>query len=148
MTIKIAIGADHRGFSMKEFFKQHSHVDTTKITWVDKGALGPERSDYPVFAQAVALAVQRKSVDAGVLLCGTGAGMAVAANRYKGVYAAVVWNKEIACIIHEDDNINVLVIPADYVTNQEAFGLFESWFQCQFKKDSRYAQRLALLDEP
>ncbi len=141
----IAIGADHRGFGMKEFIKQHTSQDGILFEWLDKGALTSERSDYPVFAAAVARAVQQGAADAGVLMCGTGTGMAIAANRYKGIYAGLAWSPAIACASREDDNVNVLVFPSDYLTYQEAYGIFVSWLHCGFKKN-HYEKRLSMID--
>jgi ribose 5-phosphate isomerase B len=141
----LAIGADHRGFVMKELFKKHTSHEDILFEWLDKGASSPERSDYPIFAQAVARAVQTGAADAGILMCGTGTGMAIAANRFKKVYAAVVWSRAIACASREDDNVNVLVFPSDYITFQESYAIFTTWLGCKFKKD-HYAERLALVD--
>lgn len=141
----IAIGADHRGFALKEFFKQNTSDHGILFEWIDKGALNENRSDYPLFAQAVARAVQSGAADAGILMCGTGTGMAIAANRFKDVYAAVLWDVAIACASREDDNVNVLVFPADYLTQCEAYKIFTAWLHCVFKKD-HYAQRLLMID--
>jgi ribose 5-phosphate isomerase B len=144
--MKIGIGADHRGFELKEFFKAHSSVNNIPLEWIDVGAFSSERSDYPIFAREVALLLQARKVDAGILMCRTGIGMAVTANRFKGVYAAVVWNSAMACMGRQDDNVNVLVFPADYVVFQEALLIFKSWLGCTFKHN-RYEERLKLIDK-
>lgn len=141
----IAIGADHRGFGMKEFFKKHTSHGNILFEWLDKGTTSTYRVDYPIFAQAVARVVQSGSADMGILMCGTGTGMAISANRFKNIYAAVVWDTAIACASRQDDNINVLVFPADYLTDAEAFRIFTESLTCRFKED-HYAERLAMID--
>ncbi len=142
----IAIGADHRGFGMKEFFKKHTSDGAILFEWLDKGTMSDERVDYPIFAQAVARALQSGAADMGVLMCGTGSGMAMAANRFSGVYAAVVWDVSIACASRQDDNANILVFPADYLTYEEAYRIFSQALTCQFKKN-HYAARLSLIEK-
>ena len=86
--MKLAIGSDHRGFTCKaEIQKQ-----LPQFMWIDVGADSAARSDYPAFAFASAQLVKDAQVDGAVLLCGSGAGMAIAANRVPGIYAAVAWN--------------------------------------------------------
>src|SRR3989338_6098797 len=95
--IKIAIGADHRGFLYKKKLMQ-----LPDFTWIDKGTFDEQKTDYPLFAQAVVSSVLKKEANYGVLLCGSGIGMSIAANRHKGIYAALVWNNEIAVVAKED----------------------------------------------
>jgi ribose 5-phosphate isomerase B len=144
--MKIALGADHRGFALKNFFLSHAALGGTPITWIDYGTFSPERTDYPQFAKEVAAAVQNHGADAGILACGSGTGMAVTANRFKGVFAAVVWCPAIACVSKEDDNVNILVFPADFITHAEALEIVTRWLSCRFKQD-HYAERLAMIDE-
>ena len=84
-------------------------------------------------------------VDGVVLLCGSGNGMAIAANRFKGVFACVAWNADVARVAKQDDNCNVLVIPADYIQQEEITEIISSWLNATFK-GGRYAERLALID--
>jgi len=144
--MKIAIGADHRGFPLKSYVMALSSVAGHEIEWVDYGTDSPERTDYPIYAKRVAEAVREKKADRGVLLCGTGVGMAVAANRLKHIYAAVFWNPQIACVAREDDNVNIAVLASDYVTDTEAHAILTAWLTCAFKKE-RYADRLRMIDE-
>src|SRR5579872_1573304 len=110
--MKIAIGTDHRGFLHKEYIKN----SMTDITWVDVGTHDQERTDYPIYAEQAAQLLLSNSVDYGILLCSTGIGMAIAANRHKNIYAGVVWNEEIARQSKAEDNINMLVLPSDCVS--------------------------------
>lgn len=142
----IAIGADHRGYAMKEFLKKHTEFDTTTIEWHDVGALDDERSDYPTYGMRAVAAMHKKVSDSAVLICGSGIGMAITANRYPGIYAGVVWNADIAAIAKEHDHVNVLVFPSDYVSNEDALKMLQAWLVAK-KKDGRYEKRLAMIEE-
>jgi ribose 5-phosphate isomerase B len=145
ITIRLAIGADHRGFVLKNFLKEYKNIGHYTIEWHDVGAYTKERSDYPVFACAAAQLVCNKTVDAGIIICATGVGMAVVANRFKGVYAGVAWNEETAALAKQDDNSNMLVLPASFITQQQAHAMVSAWLLAKFK-GGRYAQRIALID--
>ena len=109
----LVIGADHRGFELKKHIMGVTHVGSTQMSWLDVGAFTPERSDYPEFAIAACHALQAGKAGGGILLCGTGAGMAIAANRFEGIFAALVWTVELAVLSKTHDNANVLVLPSD-----------------------------------
>ena len=141
--MKIAIGADHRGFNHKEYIKQH----ITSVKWVDVGAFNTKRSDYPIFSHAVCkMILQGEDVDLGVLICGTGVGMAITANRYKNIYAALAWNKKVARQSREHDNSNVIVLPSDYVSMEQAVAMVNAWREVSFI-GGRYAERIKMIDE-
>jgi|SRR5579872_175134 len=125
--ITIVIGTDHHGFAHKEYIKQQLTALDAPVAWYDVGARTDERSDYPLFASQVAHAVLHGKAEFGVLLCGTGVGMAIAANRYKGIYAALAWNEEIARLSREHDQANVLVLPADYISLPQAVAMIRAW---------------------
>lgn len=143
--ITIIIASDHRGFLLKEQLKKNVICQDMAITWLDVGAGSVERSDYPLFAQAVVHALQQGRACMGVLLCGSGIGMAIAANRYSGMYAGVAWCPAVARAAREDDNVNLLCLPADYLTLQEAIGCLASWLGASFK-GGRYLGRLNQID--
>ena len=81
----------------------------------------------------------------GILICGTGAGMVIAANRYASIYATLVWNKEVARLAIEHDNVNVLVFPADYVTEQQSFDMIDAWLSGTFL-GGKYQLRIDMID--
>lgn len=146
MDIIIALGTDHRGYALKESIRtMYTHAHYT-IDWLDRGAYSEERTDYPLFAHDVAQCVVSGEAALGILLCGTGTGMAIAANRHRGIYAGVAWNAEIARKGREDDHMNVLCIPADYCSYEEAKALIAAWLDAQ-PKTGRYAERIELLDK-
>ena len=80
------------------------------------------------------------------MLCATGVGMAIAANRFPNIYAGLAWNEEIARLSKEDDNVNVLVLPSDFVSNEQMIAMTRAWLSAQFN-EGRYAKRIAMIDE-
>lgn len=143
--LKLVIGADHRGYELKQYLIG-SFVTDRVIEWIDVGAYNEERSDYPEFAIAASKILQAKKADYGVLSCATGTGMAIAANRFSGVYAGVVWNVDVARLAREDDNVTMLVLPSDYISFAEAREMVQAWLSAEFKH-GRYEKRLAMIDE-
>lgn len=139
---RIAIAADHRGYVLKsDIIKEISD-----IVWTDCGTHSGDRVDYPQFVLPAVQLLKNTQVDACILICGSGAGMAIAANRHKGVHAAVVWDLQSARIVKEDDNCNVLVLPADFVSSKNALEMIHVWLNTNFK-GGRYAHRLAMIDQ-
>lgn len=145
MVMKIAIGSDHRGFEHKIWLTSQDNLAGNEISWIDVGADNAIRSDYPEFGFNVAKLVQSKEVDYGILLCGTGVGMSIVANRFKYVYAGLAWNETIARLNKEDDNVNVLILPADYIDFQETKNIINSWLSSKFK-GGRYQSRIDMID--
>lgn len=139
--MRIAIASDHRGFALKTYLQAHM----SDITWHDSGTHSSERVDYPVFVEPSVSRLLREEVEACILICGSGAGMSMAANRYKGVYAAVAWNTSVARAVKEDDNCNILVLPADFVQTDEAIKIVKAFLEGSFK-GGRYKARLNMID--
>jgi len=145
--MKIAIGTDHRGFSYKEFIKKNlKKINNQIIEWSDVGCYSSDTCDYPIFAKLVAQAVQSGEADLGILLCGSGVGVSIAANRFKGIYAGLAWNEETARLGKEHDNVNVLVFPADVVSEEMLIPMITAWLQASFL-GGRYQKRLEMIDE-
>ena len=144
--MKIAIGADHRGFKQKTIILS-ALAQEADVACIDVGTETSERTDYPIYAQAVVRLMLNGEAQLGILLCGSGAGIAIAANRYTGIYAGVAWLAEVAAVIKEHDNVNVLVIPSDYVSDEQVMPIVKAWLQARFK-EGRYAERLCMIDAP
>lgn len=144
--LKIAIGADHRGYEQKTIIQQAVTLDTRRIEWTDVGAFSKKRTDYPPFAYDVVEAMRSGRAELGVLLCGSGAGMAIAANRFAKIYAALAWNVETARRAREEDFANILVLPSDYITDQQAVEMVIAWLSAPFL-DERYEKRIEMIDE-
>jgi ribose 5-phosphate isomerase B len=143
--LKIAIGSDHRGYTHKAVIQQSVSIDIQPIEWLEVGAFDDQRSDYPPFAYAVVDAMKKGNAEYGILLCGSGAGMAIAANRFDKIYAAVVWDVVTAQRAKEEDNANILVLPADYCTPKESVEMVLAWLTAQFL-DNRYEKRVQMID--
>lgn len=145
MNYRIALGADHRGFILKEQLRNEKYFGEQSVSWYNVGTDSQERTDYPIFAHRVVEAILSKEVDYGVLICGSGIGESIAANRCAGIYAGLVWSKEVAQVAKEHDNINVLILPADYMNYETAVACIESWLSTSFL-GGRYQERLDMIE--
>jgi ribose 5-phosphate isomerase B len=143
MIYSCAIGADHRGYHLKNDLI--THYDK-RHQLIDVGTHSPERTDYPIFAEAAVNTLLTGAAECAILICGTGAGMAITANRHPKIYAAIAWNIDIARRIKEEDNCMIIVLPADYLTLSHAIALIDVWHTAEFKK-GRYEDRIALIDK-
>lgn len=139
---RIIIGSDHRGFDLKQALINNY----TEFQWTDVGTESSQSVDYPIFAKKACEQILSGQAEFGILICGSGIGMSVAANRFNGIYAGLCWNEKIATMARQDDGINVLVLPADFVSESEAFSIFEAWANAKFK-EGQYRQRLLMIDE-
>ena len=108
--MKVAIGCDHGAYDLKEILKKH--FDENKIEYVDLGTNSTESVHYPIYAKAVCESVQKREVDYGILLCSTGIGMSIAANKFKGIRAALCGDTYSAKFTRLHNNSNVLCIGA------------------------------------
>lgn len=143
--MSIALGADHRGFACKEYLKSQQSLGSLALQWLDTGTFSQERTDYPIYARTVVSAIIAGKAQLGILLCGSGAGMAIAANRTPGIYAAVAWNVDVARAMRADDHVNVLVLPTDYISQEQAVAIVTAWLTTPCKQ-GRYQARLDMID--
>jgi len=139
----IPIGADHAGFELKATLV--GELERLGYSPVDIGTHSAESTDYPDYAHRLADQVSRGEVRRGVLLCGTGLGMAYAANRHHGVRAAVAWTPEVARLAREHNDANVLVLPARFVTEPLGIEILKTWLETPFA-GGRHARRVAKID--
>ncbi len=137
--MKVAIGADHAGFDGKELIK--TVLDEIGVEYTDMGTNSPDSVDYPDYARKVAESVARGEFDQGILVCGSGTGMAISANKVKGIRAAVAWNAETASLARQHNNANVLAI--GYRTSPEGTipAIVNAWFAADFE-GGRHAGRV------
>ena len=140
----IAIGSEHGGYKLKEEIKKY--LEEKQIEYIDVGTENEERTDYPIYAQKVAEIIQSKKADLGILLCRSGYGMTVVANKFKGIRAANVTDEEAAKFAKADDDINVITLGGDYLTVNEAICIIRNWIGTEFK-GGRYAERLKMIDD-
>lgn len=144
--LKIVIATDHRGFEHKNVIQNGVSLEQKHIEWIDVGCFSKERTDYPPYAFEAVQLIKNKKADLGILICGTGIGMAIAANRFAGMRAGVVWDEDTAQRAKEEDNVNILTLPADYITPEQAVKLVMIWLNTQFR-GGRYLQRLQMIDK-
>lgn len=139
------LGADHAGFEQKEFIAHKLASDG--ISYEDFGAFSNEpRDDYPIYAKRVSREVL-KTKGRGLLFCGSGEGMAIVANRHKGIRAVVAWKPEVATEAREDNDANVLSIPARFLTKEEAWDIVRAFLSTSFSHDERHKRRIHQIDE-
>ncbi|HDZ86502.1 hypothetical protein LCGC14_1041990 [marine sediment metagenome] len=137
--MKISIGADHAGFTLKqvigEWLKEKGHEV------VDKGPESTKSVDYPDFALAVAGDVANNESEKGILVCGSGVGVTIVANKVKGIRAANCYNEEIAALSRAHNDANVLTIGARFVEAEKALQIVEVWLDQEFEGE-RHQKRL------
>lgn len=129
--MKIAIACDHAGYDMKETIK--NWLSELKYTIEDLGAYSHESVDYPDFAHKLATEVESGAADLGLLLCGSGNGVCITANKHKGIRAALAWTVEIAALARQHNNANVLCIPARFVSEDMAKNIVFGFLNAQFE---------------
>ena len=144
MVKRIALGADHAGFEEKETIKKT--LDDLGVEYTDMGTSSPESVDYPDYAKRVAEGVSSGEFEQGLLVCGSGTGMAITANKVHGVRAAVAWNEDIARLAREHNNANVLSLPARFSTPEEMDKIVRAWFAADFE-GGRHERRVEKIDE-
>lgn len=144
--MKLFIGADHNGFELKkqliDYFQSQGHE---VIDMGDKD-LNPE-DDFPVYAAKVSTEVLANKDSLGILLCGSGQGVCMAANRYKGIRASLIWDEDEAHSSRNDDNANIICLPAKKIDIEKAKQLIDTWLATPFAGAARYARRIKQLDE-
>ena len=137
--MKIAIAADHAGYDEKENIKKT--LDEIGVQYDDMGPHSADSVDYPDYARKVAEAVARGEFEQGILVCGSGTGMAISANKVKGIRAAVAWNEETASLARRHNNANVLAIGARTSPAGTIPDIVKSWFAADFE-GGRHAGRV------
>ena len=144
MSKKIALAADHAGFEEKEKLK--STLTELGIEFEDMGTSSPDSVDYPDYALKAARAVAKGDFDQGLLVCGSGTGMAIAANKVHGVRAAVAWSPDIARLAREHNDANVLSLPARFLDDDQAREIVKAWFNANFE-GGRHERRVEKISE-
>lgn len=140
----LAIGADHGGYKLKEEIKKY--LEEKEIEYKDFGTYSEERVDYPDIAKEVAKSVQSKECDKGILICRSGYGMSMVANKFKGIRSAPCFEETAAKFSRMHNNSNILALGADYVTTSKAIQIVRMWLATEFE-GGRHSERLALIEE-
>jgi RpiB/LacA/LacB family sugar-phosphate isomerase len=142
--MKIALASDHAGYSEKERLKPLFRELGLEVE--DLGTVSEDSVDYPDYARKVAERVAHGDAEQGVLVCGSGTGMAIAANKVAGVRAAVAWSEETARLARQHNDANVLAIGARTTPEEEIPGIVRAWFETKFD-GGRHAARVAKITE-
>lgn len=142
--MKIALGADHGGFELKEKIKKH--LEEKNIEVVDCGTHSTQSVDYPEFGHAVGHAVADKKVDFGIVVCGTGIGISLAANKVPGIRAALCTNTTMAKLTREHNDANILALGARIVGDVLALDMVDAFLETEFA-GGRHQKRIDLIEK-
>jgi ribose 5-phosphate isomerase B len=142
--MRIAIGSDHRGIHIKA--KLVANLELAGHRILDVGAYGDQSVDYPDFAKLVCEKLIASEVDRGILICGTGMGMAITANKFHGVRAANCYDEVMAEMCRRHNDVNVLCLPGDLIGNRPIDDLVRIWLTTEFEA-GRHERRIAKIVE-
>lgn len=136
--MNISIGNDHAGVDYKNYI-----IDKLKDKYdiINHGTNNIESVDYPDFAHPVSLDVQNNKSDLGILICGSGNGVSMTANKHKKVRAALCWNEQIAVLAKKHNNANIICIPARFISKEEALQIIKSFIETEFE-EGRHQRRI------
>ena len=142
--MKIAIGNDHAGVDVKR--KIESYLIKKGIEVINKGYDGKESVDYPDFIHPVSQEVKEKKVEFGIIICGSGNGAAMTANKHKGVRAAICWSEEIAELARQHNDANIISIPSRFLSEEGIINIIEVFIKTGFE-GGRHKRRIEKIDE-
>lgn len=140
---KIVIGCDHGGFSLKQEVTEFLIYENFEIE--DVGTYSEESCHYPHYAHQVAQKVAQNRDTIGILICTTGQGMVISANKNKGIRASLCWNKEIARLAREHNNANILCLPANYTSTEDVLTIINEFLSTEFLGE-RHLVRVDLIE--
>lgn len=140
---KIAIGSDHAGFDLKQVLVKY--LDTIGFDVTDCGPNSSDRVDYPDYAHKVATLVGSNEVNYGVLICGSGNGVCMTANKHQGVRAGLAWDAELASLAKEHNNANIICLPARYITEEKGVEILKAYLDSNFE-GGRHEQRVEKIE--
>lgn len=129
--MKVTVGSDHAGFERKAFIIKWLEGKGYEVS--DKGTYSEDSVDYPDFAHQVAKDIQEQVSQQGVLICGSANGVAMSANKYSAVRAAICWEAEIATLAKSHNNANICCIPARFTSEDETAAILEAYFASEFE---------------
>ena len=140
----IAIASDHGGFELKEKVKEH--LRERNVKFVDLGTNSTESVDYPVYGKACAEAVASGKADRGIVICGPGIGISIAANKVKGIRCGLCTSVEMAKLTRQHNNANMLAMGGRILETETAFAIVDAFIDTQFE-GGRHKRRTDMLDE-
>lgn len=135
----IALGSDHAGFQLKN--KIVELLKNKGIQTIDKGTYSEESCDYPDYAHAVAESVENKESELGIVMCGSGNGINIAANKHQQIRSALAWDVEIAKLARQHNDANILALPARFISEEKALQIVEAFLDETFE-GGRHQKRL------
>ena len=138
-NLTIAIGSDHAGFELKK--ELCNYLINKGYTMVDLGPNNSDSVDYPDFAHKVASNVETGDTQLGILICGSGNGVCITANKHHGVRAALAWAPELASLARQHNNANVICLPARFISQEKAFAIVDAYLNMEFE-GGRHATRV------
>ena len=141
--MKIAIGNDHAGVQVKEKIKEHLTKKGHIV--INKGYDGKESVDYPDYIHPVSIEVKEKKAQIGIIICGSGNGAAMTANKHKGVRAAICWSEEIAELARQHNDANIISIPSRFLSEEEIINIVEAFIKTDFE-GGRHKKRIDKID--
>ena len=136
---KIAIGSDHAGYELKE--KVKNHLVKQGLEFEDFGPFSEERADYPDYAHPVASAIENKNADLGILICGSGNGINMTANKHQEIRSALCWQEDIAEMARLHNDANIIALPARYISESIALSCIDIFLKTEFE-GGRHASRV------
>lgn len=143
--MKIAIASDHGGFALKQEVMEH--LKARNVEYIDKGCYSAASCDYPIFAKEVTAAVTSGEAELGILICGTGIGMSIAANKVKGIRAALCHDVFSAQATREHNDANILCMGARVVGPGLALMIVDTFLDTPFSNDERHIRRISLIED-
>lgn len=141
---KIVIGCDHAGFPYKD--KIVSLLKEQQVEVQDFGTHSPESVDYPDYVHPVAQQIEGKEADLGIVLCGSGNGVAMTVNKYAGVRAALCWLPELASLARQHNDANILALPVRFIGEEEALAIVKAFLNSEFE-GGRHARRVGKINQ-
>ena len=141
--MKIAIGNDHAGLQVKEKIKEHLTKKGHIV--INKGYDGKESVDYPDYIHPVSKEVKEGKADIGVIVCGSGNGAAMTANKHRGIRAAICWNEETAALSKQHNNANIISIPSRFLEDDKILNIVDVFIKEEFER-GRHVRRIKKID--
>lgn len=139
----IGLASDHAGFPLKQHVK--NYLEAHGMAWRDYGCPDEQSCDYPDYGHALAEGVLRGEVDGAIAICGSGQGISMTLNKHAGIRAGLAWNTEMARLMRQHNNANVLVMPGRFIAEPYADEVMDTYFATEFE-GGRHARRVAKID--
>ena len=142
--ILIGLASDHAGYELKQFVKQY--LDEHDMAYKDYGTYSEESCDYPDFGHALARGIEQGEVYPGIAICGSGEGIAMTLNKHQGIRAGLAWIPEIAHLIRQHNDANVLVMPGRFIDENTARQIMDEFFATEFEggRHQRGVEKMAI----